>query len=96
MLDACLLFDAPHGHLAGLLTSSWSYPGFDSRIVLASATYIYTQYTEAYSQIVNLHMSQMEITHSIIFTNQILHKVFIILTVKPSYQLTITQRITVI
>jgi hypothetical protein len=40
--------------------------------------------------------SQMEITYSIIFTNQILHIVFIILTSKPSYQLTIIQRITVI
>jgi hypothetical protein len=38
----------------------------------------------------------MEITHSIILTNQILHKVFTISTTKTSYQLTITQRITVI
>jgi hypothetical protein len=38
----------------------------------------------------------MEITYSIIFTNQILHKVFIVLTTKPMYQLTITQRINVI
>jgi hypothetical protein len=41
-------------------------------------------------------MSPMEITQSIIFTNQILDKVFIISTTKPRYQLTITQRITVI
>jgi hypothetical protein len=34
----------------------------------------------------------MEITHSTIFANQILHKVFIVLTTKPMYQLTITQR----
>jgi hypothetical protein len=40
--------------------------------------------------------SQMEITHSIIFTNQILYKVFIISTINPRYQLTITQRINVI
>jgi hypothetical protein len=38
----------------------------------------------------------MEITHSIIFTNKILYKVLIISTTKSGYQLTITQRITVI
>jgi hypothetical protein len=37
----------------------------------------------------------MEITHSIIFTNQILHKVFIISTTMPRYQLTFIQRITI-
>jgi hypothetical protein len=40
--------------------------------------------------------SQIEITHSIIFTNQILHKVFIVSATKPRYQLIITQRITII
>jgi hypothetical protein len=38
----------------------------------------------------------MEIIYSIIFINQILHKVFIILTIKLMYQVTITQKITVI
>jgi hypothetical protein len=38
----------------------------------------------------------MKITHSIIFINQILHKVFIVLTTKPMHQVTITQKITVI
>jgi hypothetical protein len=38
----------------------------------------------------------MKITHSIIFTNQILHKVFIISTIKPMYEVIITQRINVI
>jgi hypothetical protein len=37
----------------------------------------------------------MEITHLIIFTNQILHKVFIVSTTKSMYQVTITQRIIV-
>jgi hypothetical protein len=36
----------------------------------------------------------MEITHLVILANQILHKVVIISTIKTSYQLTITQRIT--
>jgi hypothetical protein len=51
---------------------------------------------ETYSQIINLHTSSIEITHSIIFINQILHKVVVVSTTKPSYQLSITQRIIVI
>jgi hypothetical protein len=38
----------------------------------------------------------MKIIHSIIFTNQILHKMFIVSTTKTRYQLTITERIIVI
>jgi hypothetical protein len=74
----CLLFDAPHGHPGCRL-----HPGASQD--LAAALYRHTQYThtETYSQI--------EITHSIIFTNQILHKVFIVSTIKPMYQLTITR-----
>jgi hypothetical protein len=37
----------------------------------------------------------MKIMLSIIFTNQILYKVSIVTTIKPMYQVTITQRITV-
>jgi hypothetical protein len=52
--------------------------------------YLYKQHTHTETY------SQMEITHSIIFINQMVHKVFIISTIKPSYQLTITQKIAVI
>jgi hypothetical protein len=57
---------------------------------LVAALYLHKQHThtETYSQI--------EITHSIICTNQILQKVFIVSTTKHMYQLPITQRITVI
>jgi hypothetical protein len=63
LLDVHLLYDAPHGH-----------PGFRLHVGasqdLAVALYLHKQYThiEIYRQ--------MEIAHSIIFTNQILHKVF--------------------
>jgi hypothetical protein len=57
---------------------------------LVAALYLHKQHTHTETY------SQMEITHSIIFINQILHKVFIISTTKPMYQLTITQRITII
>jgi hypothetical protein len=40
--------------------------------------------------------SQIEITYSIILTNQILNRVLIVSTIKPMYQVTMTQRITVI
>jgi hypothetical protein len=85
----CFLFDDPlppsltYGHPGCRL-----YPG--ARLDLAAALYLHKQHTHTETY------SQMEITHSIIFANQILHKVFIILTTKPRYQLTITQRITVI
>jgi hypothetical protein len=69
-------------------------PRFDIRIIPAYATYIDIQHTEIYSQIVNLHTSPIEITHSIIFINQILHKVFHCFDHKV-YQLTITQRLTI-
>jgi hypothetical protein len=59
---------------------------------LAAILYLHKQHTHTHTET----YSQMEITHSIIFTNQILHKVFIILTIKSMYQLTITQRIDVI
>jgi hypothetical protein len=57
---------------------------------LTATLYMYKQHThiETYSQ--------MEITHSVIFNNQILNKVFIVSTTKFMYQLTITQRITII
>jgi hypothetical protein len=72
----------------GFLVADW-HPraSQDLTVVL----YLHNQHThiEIYSQI--------KITYLIIFINQILHKVFIILTTKPScYQLTITQRIIVI
>jgi hypothetical protein len=68
----------PHGHRSCQLHPKGSQD-------LAAALYLHKQHThiETYSQ--------MEITHSIIFTNQILHKVFIVSITKPMYQLTITQ-----
>jgi hypothetical protein len=83
MLDVRLLFDAPHGHPGCQLHSG-------ARRDLTAILYLHNQHThtETYNQI--------EITHSIIFTNQILHKVFIVSTTKPRYQLTIIRRIAVI
>jgi hypothetical protein len=74
---------SPHGHPGCRLHPEGSQD-------LAVALYLHKQHTHTETN------SQMEITHLIIFTKQILHKVFIILTIKPSYQLTITQRIIVI
>jgi hypothetical protein len=82
------LMPLPHGHPGCRL-----YPGASQD--LAVALYIHKQHTKIYSQTVNLHMSLVEITHSIIFTNQILDKVFHPFEHKV-YQLTITQRLSVI
>jgi hypothetical protein len=73
----CLLFDAPHGHPSCRLHPEASQD-------LAAALYLHKQHTHTETN------SQIETTHSILFTNQILHKVFIISTTKPMYQLTIT------
>jgi hypothetical protein len=76
ILDVHLLFDAPHGHPGSQLHHGASQD-------LIATLYLHKQHThiETYSQ--------MEITHSIIFTNQILHKVFIVSITKPMYQLII-------
>jgi hypothetical protein len=74
----CLLFDAPHGHPGHRLHPVASQD-------LAAALYLHKQHTHTKIY------SQMEIIHSIIFTNQILHKVFIVSTIKHMYHLTITQ-----
>jgi hypothetical protein len=73
----------PHGHPGCQL-----HPGASQD--LADALYMHKQHTHTETCI------QMEITHSIIFTNQILHNLFIVSTTKHMYQLTITHRIIVI
>jgi hypothetical protein len=90
--DACLLFDAPHGHPGCQL-----YPRASQDL----ATVLYqhkkhtkTQHTKTYDQTINLHTWWMEITHSIIFINQILDKVYCI--EHKVYQLTIRQSLTAI
>jgi hypothetical protein len=81
--DVRLLFDAPHRHPDCRL-----HP-VDSQD-LTAVLYLHKQHTHTETYI------QIEITYSIIFINQILHKVFIVSTTKLMYQLTITQRINVI
>jgi hypothetical protein len=78
MLDVCLLFNA-QGHPSCRL-----HPGAGQD--LTAVLYLHKQQTHTETYI------PMEIAHSIIFTNQILHKVFIISTTKPMYQITITQK----
>jgi hypothetical protein len=78
-----LLFDAPHEHPCCRLDPR-------AKQDLTATLYLHKQHThtEIYSQV--------EITHSIIFINQILYKVFIVSTTKFMYQLTVTKRITII
>jgi hypothetical protein len=89
-----LIGDAPYlTHVSYLMPLPHGHPGASQD--LAVALYIHKQHTKIYSQTVNLHMSLVEITHSIIFTSQILDKVFHPFEHKV-YQLTITQRLSVI
>jgi hypothetical protein len=71
LLDTRLLFDAPHRHPGCRL-----HPGASQDLVAVLYRHKQHTHTETYSQI--------EIIHSIIFTNQILHKLFIVWTTKPS------------